>query len=759
FGFGGTNFHFALEEYTPEHQETYRLHKTPETIFLSAPTPAQLIAKCERELGLLRSETGQTHYRELIAQSQTPTIPTSSARLGFVADSLEQVITNLETAATLLKKSTDSPNWEHPKGIFYRQSGIASKGKVVALFPGQGSQYLEMGKELALNFPPIREAYGQMDKLFVSDGQPPLTSVLFPIPVFTDEEKQSQSETLRRTEFVQPAIGAFSVGLYKLLQAAGFSPDFTAGHSFGELTALWAGGVIDDDTYFYLAKARGQAMAAPGGPTFDAGTMVAIKGDLNQLQIDLQGLDGVTVANYNSTEQVVLAGSKPAMKATQQHLANKGYVVTPLSVSAAFHTPFVGHAQQPFAQAIARTQFKTPRIPVYSNSTAQPYDQQPEVIQASLKEHILNPVYFSQEIENIYAAGGAIFVEIGPKRVLTTLVKDILSNRPHVAVALNASTTKGSDRQLREAYVQLCVAGLPLRALDTYSLEFDATTSDKKSIINVSIAGNNYVSPQTQTEYEEALHDGQTITAAPAAVAAPTPPPAKPAPPQRASTPPSPPPAPAKTAAANGNGRPPAPAPKPQPKERQKSMSDSSEFQKQIEKSLELLHQHQAETARVHETFLKGQEAYAQSIVQLMQSVQGVSNGHAVAKQPAPAPTPQPVAPQPPVMPSKPSNNVSPNGGSNGVSAANAAAKPAAKVAPPPAPAPTPKPVTPPPPVQQAPPAPQPTPQPAPMPTPVAPAPAPAPQANGISTELEQAMLDVVSEKTGYPVEMLEMHM
>ncbi len=788
FGFGGTNFHFALEEYNGEPTGEYRLHKTPEDIFIKAPNPAQLVEKCESELIALQSEEGETHFRELVLQSKSPNIPLASARLGFVADDREQAIEFLETAVKLLK-SNPAPNWEHPKGIFYRENGIATKGKVVALFPGQGSQYLEMGKELALNFPPIRDAYGDMDALFVNDGQAPLSDILFPIPVFTPEEKQAQSDTLRRTEFVQPSIGAFSVGLYKLLKNAGFQPDFAAGHSFGELTALWAGGVLDDETYFFLAKARGQAMAAPGGPSFDTGTMVAVKGDTNQLQQDIQALAGVTIANYNSNEQVVLAGSEPAMQAAQTYLGDKGYVVTPLPVSAAFHTNFVGHAQEPFAQAISKVPFSAPRIAVYSNSSGQPYNSQPDAIKATLKDHILNPVLFRQEIENIYAAGGAIFVEIGPKRVLTNLVKNILGDRPHIAIPVNASRSKGSDRQLHEAFVQLCVAGVPLKTLDPYRREFSAPTAEKKSMINVQLSGNNYVSPKTKEAYDKALAEGKQLSVsgghssvnsghssvnskqlavnsepvavkvpvkaevvkavAPAPVQAPKPvakpvvPAAAPLPPPNkpkveAKSVPVSKPVSQKANLTNGvttNGRfhtpPPAPAPKSESKVN-KTMSQSSAFQKQVEKSLNMLHEHQAETARVHETFLKGQETYVQSVVQLLQQMQKPVSSEplAVNQEPvvapsAPAPAPTPVVPQP-------------------VTKVEPVAAPPVPVAPDPVkvgsvvetvnyqrPTDT---------AHQSPP--------------------PNPQAPTLDiTALSNDMLVIVSEKTGYPVEMLELSM
>jgi acyl transferase domain-containing protein len=281
-----------------------------------------------------------------------------------------------------LSEKSQVENWEHPKGIFYRKTGIDPRGKVVALFSGQGAQYVEMGRELALNFPVVREVFGEMDELFIQDGLEPLSDHVFPRPVFDTQEREAQTARLTRTEHAQPAIGAVSVGLYKLLQQAGFHPDFTAGHSFGELTALWAGGVLSDQDYYTLAKARGKAMAPPEDANFDAGTMMAVKGDVEQIRSALKDDSEVTLANWNSNNQVVIAGSKPAMARAQKTLEAQGMQVIPLPVSAAFHTPLVAHAQKPFAKAIKAAKFNSPRIPVFSNSTAQAHASDPEQIRS-----------------------------------------------------------------------------------------------------------------------------------------------------------------------------------------------------------------------------------------------------------------------------------------------------------------------------------------------------------------------------------------
>ncbi len=284
--------------------------------------------------------------------------------------------------------------------------------------------------------------------------------MVFPHPAFSTDEKQAQEAALQSTDYAQPAIGAFSAGLYRLFEKAGFRADFTAGHSFGELTALWAAGVLSDQDYYALAKARGAAMAPPPNNTgFDTGSMLAVMGDVDAIESEVANLPGVSVANRNSRTQVVVAGATEAVQRAEGVLAEKGFKVVPLSVSAAFHTPLVGHAQKPFAQAVEQTAFQPPKTPVYSNATGTPYPNDPAAMKQMLAQHILNPVLFRDEIEQIYSAGGTVFVEFGPRNVLTNLVKDILGDRPHVAIALNGSRQKDSDRQLREAAVQLQVRG------------------------------------------------------------------------------------------------------------------------------------------------------------------------------------------------------------------------------------------------------------------------------------------------------------
>jgi len=520
FGFGGTNYHVVLEEYTHEHDHAYRLHNIYQIVILSAPTPEDLVLRCQEVEQQLQSEESEKYYTELIAAAQSPEIAVNNARIGFVAHSIAQTGEFLRICTEWLqKKPADATSWEHPQGIYYRRTGIETTGKVVALFSGQGTQYLDMGKELTINFPNWRQTYIRMDQLLCEDGLDPVSDVVFPKPVFDASLKNSQLAKLQLTEYAQPALAVFSSSLYKILQQAGFKADFLAGHSFGELTALWAGGVLHESDYLFLAKARGQAMVTPRNPEFDAGGMLAVKGDVNQVVEIIQNFPQVAIANRNSPHQVVLAGKQQEMLRVEQELKAKGFTTVMLGVSAAFHTPLVAHAQKPFAEALKKVSFQEPIIPVYSNVTGDRYPHEPQAIAQILKEQMRNQVLFQQQIENIYAAGGYCFVEFGPRSVLTNLVKETLSGKPHIAVALNAHHRQDSDRCLRDAVVQLQVAGLPLKNLDPYQipLEIPVVTPEKnksKNLLTMQLNSSN-LTHKVEEAFAQVLKNGDRVNLPP----------------------------------------------------------------------------------------------------------------------------------------------------------------------------------------------------------------------------------------------------
>ncbi len=468
FGFGGTNFHVVLEEHVSGGKDAFRLTRTSKEVILSAADPSSLEKKVSDVLQQIREEKA---YSGLTNESRDVDTPHSHARVGFVATSREEAEHLLEATLHLLGSRSEAESWDHPRGIHYRRLGLKKDHKVAALFPGQGSQYLNMGREATINFPQLREAFSAMDDLFQEDGLPPLSEVVYPIPAFDEDSQEEQTARLRETNFAQAAIGVLSFGFYNILSQAGFRPDFAAGHSFGELTALWAGGVLDDETFLALVKARGQAMAPPDDPAYEAGTMAAVKGSLSEIQKEILGFPEVSIANQNSDSQTVLAGPREAVKEAEKYLTQKSYKVTPLPVSAAFHTPLVQHASEPFAEAVNKQTFHQPSFAVYSNTTGEVYPEEEEKAKKILSDHILNPVFFKDQIENMYKAGGRIFVEIGPRHILSNLVDEILADRPHETVTVNPSPERSSDHQLRAAVLKLKILGLPLKDIDPIERE------------------------------------------------------------------------------------------------------------------------------------------------------------------------------------------------------------------------------------------------------------------------------------------------
>ncbi|MEA5580675.1 beta-ketoacyl synthase N-terminal-like domain-containing protein [Nodularia harveyana UHCC-0300] len=808
FGFGGTNYHVVLEEYETAENLPYRLHGTAREVLLFANNPAELLSKCEETLNKLQADGGERHFAALLKECQSVEIPQVAARVGFVAENLPEACKLMQVCIDWLKHKASVPAWEHPQGIYYRSSGMELGGKIVSLFSGQGSQYLEMGRDVVMNFPIMRRLHGCMDSLLLKDNLQPVSEIVFPRPVFDEGEKNAQVAALQRTEYAQPAIGVFSAGLYSIFQQAGFKSDFVAGHSFGELTALWAAGVLSEEDYLFLVKSRGQAMAAPEDPDHDAGSMLAVKEEMSKVTVVLRNFPQVTVANFNSPTQIVLAGPTAEIMKVRQALQEQGCTAVVLPVSAAFHTPLIAFAQKSFAIATKSVKFNQPQIPVFTNVTGKTYPQEPQGIQKILETHLASSVMFKQEIENIYAAGGYCFVEFGPRRILTNLVKDILGDRPHLTISLNPSTQKNSDRTLKEAAVQLRVVGVPLQNLDPYQFEPALPPVKQKKALNVRLKGINYVSEKTKNAFTEALQNGHQVTLPAAPVVTSTPEFSEIVTPT----------APAKEHTTNGrvphpidslpefshNSTNSAPQPEtvqekkmqPTPEKpvtyqraleslenlltqfqqnqtdnlqvhgtylqhqmeytkaffqlmqeqntifaNSKTQAEAAQLQLVVKESIERgmmqFHSQQGETLRIHEQYLLEQLEYAKKFFQLIKQeysqvistqVTTVAAAPVVAKEPVPAPVvaPEP-APTPVVVPEP-------------APAPVVAKEPAPVVVPEPAPAPV---------VAK---------EPAPTPV-VAKEPAPVSTSNLDLSELGNNLLAITSDKTGYPVEMLEMDM
>ncbi|MBE9527566.1 MAG: acyltransferase domain-containing protein, partial [Proteobacteria bacterium] len=508
FGFGGSNYHFVMEEYISKSEESSkRIHSTARSFVINANSAQTLAKECQNWLNALNADDTGLEFYNFVQALDNTNLPSTDARLGFVANNQTEVVDYLATAIDQLNAQADKELWDHPKGIHYRAKAMADDAKVVALFSGQGSQYLNMCKELTINFPPMSDSFAQMGQQLLGDLDTSIARAVYPENPFDDNIKKAQEEKLKQTQYIQPSIGAVSAGLFKMMQKNGFKADMIAGHSYGELTALWAAGAIDDEGFYSLSRARSLAMGTLPDAGYDAGSMLAVMGDASQVEDKLKPFAGVNIANHNSPGQVVLAGPTQGIEEAKSALKADGFRVVSLPVSAAFHSSLVEFANKPFSDAIEAQKFTKPHTTIFSNVTARKYPETAKKIKDSFKRNMLSSVQFTQQITEMADQGGTIFVEFGPKNVLTKLVGAILGDRPHMAIALNDSPKKNSDTLYRDALVQLKVAGVDINLNDIYQQDVEKPLA-KKPGMNIKLNGANYVSDATKKAFDDALNDG-----------------------------------------------------------------------------------------------------------------------------------------------------------------------------------------------------------------------------------------------------------
>lgn len=457
---------------------------------------------CQEKLSSFGASEGATHLRMHQQQAETAKVPKADARLAFVADDAAHAVTMLSEAVKQLTVQC-ATGWEHPLGIYYKPQGAALDGTVVALFPGQGAQYVNMGRDIANDYPPMRQVIEGMDAAARAAGVAPLSASIFPTPVFSQEEADRQMGELTRTSRAQPAIGALSAGYYKILQGMGLRADFMAGHSYGEVTALWAAGVFSDADFYRVSLARGAAIETPSGNA-ELGAMVAASLTPERAKELLGQFPDVTVANYNSPEQLVFGGPTASVHALNTALTAGKVRSQLLPVSAAFHTPLVRHACAPFKTSLSKVSLAAPKAAVFSSATGQRHSNSPAAIANALVEQLISPVQFAQTIARIYEQGGRVFVEIGPKGILGKLVADILKGKPHTVVSLNPSGNGDDARQFKRAIAKLVVEGMELNSLDPQLAPLPPAALKKKSL-TFTMRGGFFLSAKAKQKREKAL--------------------------------------------------------------------------------------------------------------------------------------------------------------------------------------------------------------------------------------------------------------
>ncbi len=264
---------------------------------------------------------------------------------------------------------------------------------------------------------------------------------------------------MRNTDITQPALLAVHVSLLRVLEKFGFKPDMVIGHSLGEYAALVAAGVLNLTEALQVVSARGQEMAKVA--TNDNGCMAAVSAPLGEVERILKTIQGyVVIANINSPVQCVIGGETSAVDLAIAAFLAEDLQATKIPVSHAFHTRIVAPASQPLRKVIDRMNIQAPKIPIVANVTGKAYPTGREEILDILAAQVASPVQFVQGIRTLYEQGARIFVEVGPKRVLSGLATDILKEHKDVTVLSTNHPRKGDIPSLNEALGRLYAAGV-----------------------------------------------------------------------------------------------------------------------------------------------------------------------------------------------------------------------------------------------------------------------------------------------------------
>jgi acyl transferase domain-containing protein/acyl carrier protein len=488
FGFGGTNFHTVLEEYVPGRIPTDGRPAVAVGVDLSADAAAAATGRpAGRATGVavaaapvepkapLRGATVvgaadaaglAARLRDVVTAATTGEVPAPRAPLASDLAAPRRVAIDHVDAGELAEKAgaalsaLDTPAMWKPlrsRGVFH---GAGPAPKVAFLYPGQGSQYVNMLAGLRAIDPIVAATIDSADRAMDRLLDRPLSSYF--LVGADDPERLERAELeLRATEITQPAVLTTDEALTRMLAAYGVAPDMVMGHSLGEYAALVAAGSLTFDAALEAVSARGHEMASL--EVDDPGAMAAVFAPIDQVQELVDAIDGyVVLANVNSTSQSVIGGETDAVLAALAACAERGFTTFQLPVSHAFHTRIVALAGEPLRRTLERLELRAPQLPVVSNVTGGFYpsgEDARERMLDLLANQVASPVQFATGLRSLHAAGARVFIEVGPKRALQGLASDVLGDDE--VLSLFTNHPKFSDEQaFNQALCGLYAAGL-----------------------------------------------------------------------------------------------------------------------------------------------------------------------------------------------------------------------------------------------------------------------------------------------------------
>jgi len=484
FGFGGTNFHAVLEEYIPHRlngngkrsvtatqtppRMTETTMNTKETPRISpstskAPLRGALVIGAASESALV-ARLREVEIAARAGRAPAPVVPSESD-----LRAPERLAIDFANAAELAEKATSALKalaanqpavWKalRAQGIF---RGHGPAPKVAFLYPGQGSQYVNMLKPLCAIEPIVADTFSEADRVMTPLLGKPLSDFIF-VDRADPAAVAEAEDALRQTAITQPAVLAADLALTRLLAAYGIEPDFTMGHSLGEYGALVAAGAFPFADALEAVSARGREMTRFSPD--DKGLMAAVFAPLKEIEKTLKTVNGyVVIANINSEHQSVIGGASKPVEQASEALKSAGYEVAPLSVSHAFHTSIVAAASEPLRRVLERLHLQSPQLPTIANTNGEFYPTGTNVVPQMvdiLAQQVASPVQFIKGLRTLYDAGARFFLEVGPKKALQGFAEDVLGERGDVISIFTNHPKVGDIPAFNQALCCLYAAGL-----------------------------------------------------------------------------------------------------------------------------------------------------------------------------------------------------------------------------------------------------------------------------------------------------------
>lgn len=474
FGFGGTNFHVVLESFAGRTlpRSVAKLPTGDQPVSVRAPSRPRIEAAAARPApevpglpdgvwavsGLDTAEVVR-NLRALQRGEHVPYQASAPIRIAAGPRDAEERQDQIKRALRTMEKGSN-PDLLRARSIAYEDSPF--DGRLAMLFTGQGSQYLDMGLDLADAYPIVKATYEEADRVLTPTLGKGITEF---IRLGPGEDADEKSDQLRQTEYSQPATLTLDIAILRLLAAYGVLPDLVAGHSLGEYGAAVAAGVMTFEQSLLAVSARGREMA--NIRLEDPGKMAGIATGTKAVEEILAEVDGyVIAANKNCSTQTVIAGASAAVEEASERFKAAGITVYPLPVSHAFHSSIVAPASEPLRGVLTKLGLSAPRRPITTNVTGEYYptgDGAVEQIIDLLARQISGAVEWTSQMERMYADGARVFMECGPKRALSGFTVSILKRRPHRALYTN-HPKRGGVASFRDALAGLVALGLPVRA-------------------------------------------------------------------------------------------------------------------------------------------------------------------------------------------------------------------------------------------------------------------------------------------------------